>query len=100
MTQEWIKSLSLEKELYYPYFDEELEFLQRNIQGRSLIDLGCGNGRIAKQLDGIYTQYTGIDIDLNVVNENNKKAQFNQLYWQGDACKIPFVMRLLILVYV
>jgi ubiquinone/menaquinone biosynthesis C-methylase UbiE len=90
MTQEWNKALDLEKELYYPYFKDEREFLKKHIKQGSLIDLGCGNGRIAKELKGIYTHYTGIDIDHSAINDNNKTAAFNQLYWQSDACKVPF----------
>ena len=90
MTQEWIKAIDLEKKLYHPYFDEELQFLQRHITKGNLIDLGCGNGRISQELNGKYSYYTGIDIDPELVKELNQTKNNTVKYLHSDVCKLPF----------
>ncbi len=88
MTQEWIKALDLEKKLYHPYFEEEERFLKEELKSGMLIDLGCGEGRISRQLQGLYTHYTGIDIDQEVVDKLNRNTPYNVSYQHGNVCKL------------
>ncbi len=88
MTQEWIKALELERELYYPYFEEELEFLKKEIKGGNLVDLGCGDSRISRDLKGHYSSYLGVDIDPYVVQELSKNKRKNTSYSVGNICQL------------
>lgn len=93
MTQEWINSERLQKKLYYPYFEEEDKFLKQELKRGNLIDLGCGSGRISRQLRGLYTQYTGIDIDQEVVDKHNRNTPYNVSYQHGNVCNLDLESR-------
>ena len=93
MTQEWINSEELQKKLYHPYFEEEDKFLKQELKRGNLIDLGCGGGRISRQLQGLYTHYTGIDIDQEVVDKHNKNTPHNVSYQHGNVCNLDLENR-------
>ena len=43
----------------------------------SILDLGCGNGRYAKLLQGHYREYVGIDFSKNFISQCQKKYYDN-----------------------
>jgi len=58
---------------------ELTEFAKRVQKGASVLDLGCGNGRLYQLFENTMTEYTGVDISPMLISEAKKaypKAQF------------------------
>ncbi|HMO04575.1 MAG TPA: class I SAM-dependent methyltransferase [Kiritimatiellia bacterium] len=71
---------------------------------RRLVDLGCGDFRVSRQLIDLTTDYTGIDIVQDVVDHNNRKhggahVRFRQLditaepLPEGDVCTLRQILQ-------
>ena len=58
----------------WPIFDEFLGYVK---EGDTVLDIGCGNGRLLKTLDKKKVKYTGIDFNPNFIKLANQM-------WQGD----------------
>jgi SAM-dependent methyltransferase len=85
----WYDSIVGEKGHYYHQsviFPNTLRLLNiRSSTKASLLDLGCGNGVLARQLPPSI-EYTGIDVAkglLDIAKKETKRGQF----FLGDACK-------------
>jgi len=65
-----------------------VDFIKKNIVGQSVLDVGCGNGFLAKILSEGGANITGIDISLNKNLKNVKNRNLH--YIEGDAESLPF----------
>jgi ubiquinone/menaquinone biosynthesis C-methylase UbiE len=95
------KLLKLSKEEYDKYATEfsdtrkffwrELEFLKEHVKGGdTLLDIGCGNGRLLDMFDDINIQYTGIDFskELIAIAKENRGDKGKFMY--ANALSLPF----------
>lgn len=57
--------------------------------GERILDLGCGNGRIAEVIDEIKGQYVGMDVSSKLV-EQAQKLHPNQEFVVGSMMQLPF----------
>lgn len=73
----------------FSFFLAELKKMQLGKRKIALLDLGCGNGRVAGFLKDEPIEYTGIDNSralLNIAKQHHPKAKFRY----ADALKLPF----------
>lgn len=99
----YINTLNLDrrKALYQftaPYFviEDEIINLCRLKDGQSLLDVGCGTGKLLLKTAGIYpcSAFAGLDISEGMFEAAQEKAQRNNLsniqFRKGDVQNIPF----------
>ncbi len=56
-------------------------------KGERILDVGCGNGRFSKYLEG--TDYKGVDFSEKIIEEAEKRFPKKNFY-VGDALSLPF----------
>ncbi len=57
--------------------------------GQHLLDVGCGNGRVADVADKFKLDYTGIDLSANLIAEADRLRPSHDFVW-GDMTQLPF----------
>ncbi len=69
------------------YADPKVEYLQRNIsfEGKSILDVGCGNGIFTTRLAKIANHVVGLDLFSHMLTDNA-----HPLRVQGSAFCLPF----------
>jgi 2-polyprenyl-3-methyl-5-hydroxy-6-metoxy-1,4-benzoquinol methylase len=69
------------------YADPKLEYLQRHVSldGKSILDIGCGNGIFTTRLAGIANRVVGLDLFAHMLTDNP-----HPLRVQGSALRLPF----------
>ncbi len=83
-----------------PYFsstrtflwDDLKDFSQYITTGDSVLDIGCGNGRVYQLCENLQVAYTGIDQSkelIAIAQENYKKAHFDV----GEMTQLPYADR-------
>ncbi len=72
-------------------FWEELKFIKKYlIPQTSILDIGCGNGRFAKQLLNQYI-YTGVDPSIELINiAKNELPHLSDKFSVYDGVTLPF----------
>jgi len=58
------------------------------VSGESVLDLGCGNGRLYELFSGKNINYTGIDYSENLIRI--AKGKYGDKFVQGDILNLPF----------
>ena len=85
-------------ERYLPEFDGDwtLEHVHRYlfacnlIEGKTVLDIACGDGYGSSMMANYADYVIGVDIDLNTVERAKKKYHKDNLcFIQGDVRKIP-----------
>lgn len=73
----------------------EVTFIRRTLEigiGAKVLDLGCGNGRIAHELARAGAQVTGIDLVPGMIDHARQRAELDGLaidYRIGDIARLP-----------
>jgi len=66
-------------------FFRDLKFVKNYVpKNATVLDFGCGNGRLAEFLKGSYKKYQGLDVSKNLIkiaqdNHRGKKTQFKKI---------------------
>ena len=63
-------------DILFPLNFDTLNFLNNNLKGK-VLDLGCGTGLYAKNLDNKFTSVTAIDIDYNMIQSIKESKNSN-----------------------
>lgn len=77
----------------FPEGFDVLSYLKELVEDRSIVEIGCGYGRLAKGFS--VEQYIGYDINLNAIKkakELNPLYNFKELYEDTEICKSDIVM--------
>jgi predicted TPR repeat methyltransferase len=69
------------------------ELAGTDLTGKSILDLGCGVGRVARFLDGRASFYCGVDLSRQMVRAAMRMNWQNSLFIYGDASELPFPKR-------
>lgn len=56
---------------------EELEVLTKYLQGKEILEIGCGNGRLTFEIAKIAKSITGLDIDENRIETARERREEN-----------------------
>lgn len=89
----WSKITSKPRPIYQELFRAEAEYLAAHIMpGSSVLDIGCGDGRIIKYILPVTKDVIGLDIDPNAINLAKHKFadEPNLRLIEGDVFKLPF----------
>lgn len=96
---------SVETKIVTPYISVITENIHKEgLEGKTFVDLGCGDFRIGKQLIPLCSKYIGIDIVRSLIERNQKeyendKVKFihlnmiNEELPDGDVCFIRQVLQ-------
>lgn len=74
----------------------EIEYLKRleAIQGRNVLEIGCGNGRLTWRYAGFAASIAAIDPDpARLAETQANKSQYPEIpvgFYQADAQQLPF----------
>lgn len=88
-------------DLYAQSYDDKLDYLNSfeqgllikmcgDLNGKKVLDLACGTGRIVPKLLDKKAQVTGIDLSEKMLEIARKKSS-KAVFIQGDMEKLPFV---------
>jgi ubiquinone/menaquinone biosynthesis C-methylase UbiE len=73
------------------FFWKELEFLQEHVKpNQSVLDIGCGNGRLLNLFEGTPLDYTGIDSSNELIKIARKNHGDQGVFIHGNALALPF----------
>ncbi len=73
------------------FFWDELKFLKKYVDsGDSLLDIGCGNGRLSDMFENKNIRYTGIDFSKELIEIAKKERGKDRTFLQANALKLPF----------
>ncbi len=95
------KLLQLSEEEYNAYASEfsttrtffwrELEFLKEYVHdGGTVLDIGCGNGRLVDLFEGMPISYTGIDSSQKLITIAEKERGGKGTFIHTSALSLPF----------
>jgi SAM-dependent methyltransferase len=62
---------------------------REDVQGRRVLDMGCGAGRLAAYLAPLTDHYVGLDLSEHMVAYCRQHFD-KQTFVQGDMCRLPF----------
>jgi ubiquinone/menaquinone biosynthesis C-methylase UbiE len=65
-------------------------YLRRNVQGRKLLEVGCGTGHWSKYFSEKGFEVTGIDISEPMIKIAQSKNIANASFQVADGCCLPF----------
>lgn len=90
---EYLNGWSKWSDLYFPHDFEvaTLKSLFPNLNKFCVLEIGCGDGRVTKRLDGHCKKITAIDIDHSLVNELSKSNSSSLEYrkMSGTNLELP-----------
>lgn len=73
------------------FFWKELEFLKEYVHmGETVLDIGCGNGRLVDVWEGIDVSYIGIDSSKELIEIAKKERGDRGVFLHGNALALPF----------
>lgn len=73
------------------YFWRELEFLRTHAKmERTVLDIGCGNGRLLDLFSDKHIHYTGIDSSRKLISIAKKHRGDRGTFVHGNALSLPF----------
>lgn len=73
------------------FFWEELEFIKEYVKhGSSILDIGCGNGRLLDMFRDEEIEYTGIDFSKQLITIAKHERGSKGTFLQGSALSLPF----------
>jgi tRNA (uracil-5-)-methyltransferase TRM9 len=73
------------------FFWKELEFLKEHVEpNQSVLDIGCGNGRLLNLFPDMPISYTGIDSSDELVKIARKVHGDKGTFLHGNAIALPF----------
>ncbi|WP_370946175.1 class I SAM-dependent methyltransferase [Amycolatopsis sp. cg5] len=81
----WTRTPGLDS--YWRYIDDFLKLVPA--PGKSTLDLGCGEGRLSRDLTEHGHQVTGIDVSTTLIDAA-REAHPEGEYLLADACDLPF----------
>ncbi len=88
------ETFNLEKE--QQRFQENTLFAEGELEGKVILDCGCGNGRYMMQALRLGAEVIGVDLSCAVdAAQKNLGGQSNAHFVQGDLLKLPFRKRTL-----
>ncbi len=73
----------------FDIWPEFLEFKKYLQPGISVLDVGCGNGRVTKILDDVKAEYIGCDVSTRLLDQAKKLCP-NRKFVIGDNISLPF----------
>ena len=74
-----------------PFFWKELEFIKEYVeQGASVLDVGCGNGRLLDVFENTEIEYTGIDFSKELISIAQNERGTKGTFLHGSALALPF----------
>lgn len=76
---------SLSRKDLWPELKKLKEYV---VSGKSVLDLGCGNGRLYELFSGKNIEYIGIDFSENLIQI--AKEKYGDKFIQGDILNLPF----------
>lgn len=89
----WNRILAQPKPIYQELFKQEAHYLGTHIDtGSSVLDIGCGDGRVMEYILPVTKDVTGLDIDPKAIELAREKFSSNpnlQLI-EGDVFSLPF----------
>ncbi len=93
-----IKYFNKNAERYNESFDGRFvkcmydELVQRvsNLEGKNILDLGCGNGNVLKRLEGRGYNLCGVDLSEKMIKEAEKNVNGKAELKIGDSENIPY----------
>lgn len=63
-----VRNTDAAPEVFQTFIQKELAWVQQSIvHCKTLLDAGCGDGRIATELSALTDHYTGIDYDQDAI---------------------------------
>ncbi|MGH2574218.1 MAG: methyltransferase domain-containing protein, partial [Ignavibacteria bacterium] len=80
-------------------FLEELQTTPGLLQGKTLLDIGCGNGVLTSALAEFGMETFGIDVSLSVEAGFRNNSNVNAHYLQADLQNVPFKISSIDIVY-
>lgn len=80
-------------------FLEELNVKPEDLTGKTLVDIGCGNGVFTSALSDYGMETIGIDVSLSVESAYVNNTKPNVHYIQGDLQNPPFALNKFDIVY-
>jgi SAM-dependent methyltransferase len=69
------------------------ELAGTDLTGKSILDLGCGVGRVTRFVDGRPSFYCGVDLSRQMVRAAMRMNWQSSCFICGDASKLPFPKR-------
>lgn len=73
------------------FFWDELKFLKEYVNsGNSVLDIGCGNGRLSDLFKNEDIDYTGVDFSKQLITIAKKERGKNGTFVQATALDLPF----------
>jgi ubiquinone/menaquinone biosynthesis C-methylase UbiE len=74
-----------------PFFWRELEYLKKYVfRGDSVLDIGCGNGRLVDLLGDTDIEYTGVDFSKELIAIAQSTRGTKGTFLKADALALPF----------
>lgn len=85
-SKEWIESIKVNQARSNMLIPETLKILD-DIKGKSILDLGCGEGGYSRLFTSKGAKVVGVDYSENLIKEAIKQNQTNEIeYYVRDAC--------------
>jgi ubiquinone/menaquinone biosynthesis C-methylase UbiE len=73
------------------FFWRELEFLKKYVrEGETVLDVGCGNGRLLNLFGDTTVKYTGVDFSKELIAIAEKNHGEKGTFLHADARSLPF----------